>query len=151
MEESWNARRAHTLVTGCSSGIGRATALRLAAAGQHVYAGIRNPDDGEQLARCATGGELTPLILDVTDPSHIAAAAGVVAGSPPAPAAARRHGPQRILDDAVDLVLDPLRPGQPAAADEEALREPVVGIAAYVELGCHAHVLAGERGLPAAR
>jgi NAD(P)-dependent dehydrogenase (short-subunit alcohol dehydrogenase family) len=70
--------RKHTLVTGCSSGIGRATVLRLAAAGQHVYAGVRNPADGDHLARSAAGGEITPLILDVTDPSHIAAAAAGV-------------------------------------------------------------------------
>lgn len=77
--------RKHTLVTGCSSGIGRATALRLAAAGQHVYAGVRNPADGDRLVCSAAGGELTPLILDVTDPSHIAAAAAPLPGTPGQP------------------------------------------------------------------
>jgi hypothetical protein len=42
--------RAHTVVTGASSGIGRATALRLAAAGQQVYAGVRTDADGADLA-----------------------------------------------------------------------------------------------------
>ena len=72
--------RKHTLVTGCSSGIGRAAALRLAAAGHHVYAGVRNPADGDQLVCSGAGGELTPIILDVTDLSHIAAAAGAITG-----------------------------------------------------------------------
>ena len=74
-----NCARKHTLVTGSSSGIGRATALRLAAAGQHVYAGVRKPADGDRLARSAAGGgEITPLILDVTEPGHIAAAAAAI-------------------------------------------------------------------------
>ena len=75
-----NCTRKHTLVTGSSSGIGRATALRLAASGQHVYAGVRSRADGDQLARSASGGDVTPLILDVTDPGHIAAAAADIAG-----------------------------------------------------------------------
>ena len=74
-----NCRRKHTVVTGAGSGIGRATALRLAAAGQHVYAGVRKQADGEKLASFATGGELTPLILDVTNASQVAATAGAVA------------------------------------------------------------------------
>ena len=76
-----NCTRKHTLVTGSSSGIGRATALRLAAAGQHVYAGVRKPADGDRLVRSAAGegGEITPLILDVTEPGHIEAAASAIA------------------------------------------------------------------------
>jgi NAD(P)-dependent dehydrogenase (short-subunit alcohol dehydrogenase family) len=70
--------RTHTLVTGASSGIGRATALRLAAAGQHVYAGVRTEADGAELAHAAAGWELTPLILDVTDTDQIAAACAIV-------------------------------------------------------------------------
>jgi NAD(P)-dependent dehydrogenase (short-subunit alcohol dehydrogenase family) len=73
-----NCARKHTLVTGASSGIGRATALRLAAAGQHVYAGVRKPADGERLARSAAGGEITAVILDVTEADQIAAAAAAI-------------------------------------------------------------------------
>jgi NAD(P)-dependent dehydrogenase (short-subunit alcohol dehydrogenase family) len=73
-----NCTRKHTLVTGSSSGIGRATALRLAAAGQHVYAGVRHPEDGEKLTRSAAGGEITPLILDVTEPGQIEAAVAAI-------------------------------------------------------------------------
>ncbi|HEU4801751.1 MAG TPA: SDR family oxidoreductase [Solirubrobacterales bacterium] len=62
------------LITGCSTGIGRATALRLDASGWSVYAGVRRQEDADSLA--AAGSErLTPLIIDVTDPGSIAAAA----------------------------------------------------------------------------
>jgi NAD(P)-dependent dehydrogenase (short-subunit alcohol dehydrogenase family) len=71
--------RPHTLVTGASSGIGRATALRLAAAGHHVYAGVRRTADGDRLVRDVVAGELTPVMLDVTDAGHIADAVAVVA------------------------------------------------------------------------
>ena len=75
ISETHTCTRQHTVVTGASTGIGRATALRLAAAGQHVYAGVRKSADAEQLAAAARGGELTPLLLDVTDAGQIEAAA----------------------------------------------------------------------------
>jgi NAD(P)-dependent dehydrogenase (short-subunit alcohol dehydrogenase family) len=68
------------LVTGASTGIGRATSLRLAASGWSVFAGVRDPGAGEQLAAAAggAGGGLTPLTLDVTDSAQVAHAAEFV-------------------------------------------------------------------------
>jgi NAD(P)-dependent dehydrogenase (short-subunit alcohol dehydrogenase family) len=64
------------LVTGASSGIGHASALRLAGSGWRVFGGVRSEEDAERLR--AHGVE--PLQLDVTDSAAIAAAAEVVGG-----------------------------------------------------------------------
>jgi NAD(P)-dependent dehydrogenase (short-subunit alcohol dehydrogenase family) len=70
------------LISGCSTGIGRATALRLDASGWTVFAGVRRDGDAEALA-AAGSDRLAPLIVDVTDAATIAAAAEQVdAGSP---------------------------------------------------------------------
>jgi NAD(P)-dependent dehydrogenase (short-subunit alcohol dehydrogenase family) len=58
------------LITGASTGIGRATALGLAASGWTVLAGVRKAADGEALS--AAGGErVLALELDVTDQAQI--------------------------------------------------------------------------------
>lgn len=62
------------LITGCSTGIGRSTAIRLALAGQTVYATARDVSAIEDLAR--HGCELLPL--DVTDEASMEAAVAVV-------------------------------------------------------------------------
>ncbi len=95
------------LVTGAARGIGRATSLRLAAAGWDVIAGVRRAEDGQGLVD-AGGGRITPVTLDITDDAQIAALdqalpaaldavvnnAGVVVGGPVeavAPAELRRQ------------------------------------------------------------
>lgn len=54
------------IITGASSGIGRACALRLSASGFEVFAGVRKDEDAEALKHDATGS-LTTLKLDVTE------------------------------------------------------------------------------------
>jgi NAD(P)-dependent dehydrogenase (short-subunit alcohol dehydrogenase family) len=60
------------LITGASTGIGRATALRLAGSGWTVLAGVRRGQDGDTLV-AAAGERVVPIILDVTDAAQIAA------------------------------------------------------------------------------
>jgi NAD(P)-dependent dehydrogenase (short-subunit alcohol dehydrogenase family) len=57
------------LVTGASSGIGRAVAVRLAERGDEVVAGVRRVGDAPGHPR------IRPVVLDVTDAAQLAAAA----------------------------------------------------------------------------
>jgi NAD(P)-dependent dehydrogenase (short-subunit alcohol dehydrogenase family) len=66
------------VVTGASSGIGRACARMLANAGFRVLAGVRRDADITAIEREGLSG-LTPLRLDVTDAASIAAARETVA------------------------------------------------------------------------
>jgi NAD(P)-dependent dehydrogenase (short-subunit alcohol dehydrogenase family) len=67
------------LITGATSGIGRAAALHFAAGGHRVIATGRNPDALASLERDAPGERLVALKLDVTDPTSIEAVRARVA------------------------------------------------------------------------
>jgi NAD(P)-dependent dehydrogenase (short-subunit alcohol dehydrogenase family) len=61
------------LITGASTGIGRAIALHLDQLGWKVFAGVRKPADAEALQKEGSDA-LRALILDVTDGATIASA-----------------------------------------------------------------------------
>ena len=62
------------VVSGASTGIGKATALHLDLLGLRVFAGVRRDEDGEALRR-ESSDRLTPVRLDVTNADEVAAVA----------------------------------------------------------------------------
>ena len=74
------AGRGAVVITGTSTGIGAATAIRLADLGFSVFAGVRQVADGEAL-RARTSHHLVPLIIDITDEAAIASAVQAVTGA----------------------------------------------------------------------
>jgi len=62
------------LVTGASTGIGRAAVKVLTARGWRVFAGVRKPADADSL-RNEFGDKVVPLLIDVTDTAAVRAGA----------------------------------------------------------------------------
>jgi NAD(P)-dependent dehydrogenase (short-subunit alcohol dehydrogenase family) len=77
------AHRGYVLITGASTGIGQACATHLAGLGFQVFAGVRNEPNALALRQAgeaiAGAGGICPILLDVTDPASIAAAANKLA------------------------------------------------------------------------
>ncbi len=92
------------VVTGASTGIGRATALDLADAGYEVFAGVRRKADGDALRKDAKvgGGRLRALTLDVTKPRTIETAKTAVQRR------AGRRGLKALVNNAGIAVAGPL-------------------------------------------
>ncbi|MER5888598.1 SDR family oxidoreductase [Streptomyces sp. NPDC001941] len=65
-------------MTGASTGMGAATARELARRGFHVLAGVRRDSDGDKLR----AANIEPVILDITEPDHIAALVARVDADP---------------------------------------------------------------------
>jgi NAD(P)-dependent dehydrogenase (short-subunit alcohol dehydrogenase family) len=120
------------LITGASTGIGRATALHLDAAGWRVFAGVRKEADAESL-RQAGSERLVPLMLDVTDAGQIAAAAERIGAEVGA------GGLDGLVNNAGIAVPGPL----------ETL--PVDDFRRQIEVNLTAHVAVTQAMLPALR
>lgn len=65
------------VITGTSTGIGKACALYLDKMGFKVYASVRKQADGDNLKNGASD-RLVPIILDVTDENSISRAASII-------------------------------------------------------------------------
>jgi len=89
------------VVTGASTGIGLASALRLDKDGWRVYAGVRKDADADRLKQEASE-RLTPVKLDVTDQSQIDAVAQQVASD------AGEAGLQGLVNNAGISINGPL-------------------------------------------
>ena len=69
-----------SLVTGCSTGIGAAIALRLAREGHTVHASVRTEASGAPLLAAASDLDLSLVLMDVDDGDSVAAGIESVIG-----------------------------------------------------------------------
>ena len=70
-------KKGAVVITGSSTGIGRACALFLDRKGYQVFAGVRKKEDGDSLKQESTD-KLTPILIDVTDNDVISRAVEIV-------------------------------------------------------------------------
>ncbi|MBN1484366.1 MAG: SDR family oxidoreductase [Chloroflexia bacterium] len=115
----------YVVITGTSSGIGRACALELDRRGWYVLAGVRREEDGAALQERASA-RLQPLLLDVTEAESIAAAVRVVGQ------AAGELGLAGLVNNAGIAVAGPLESVSPAALQRQ-LQVNVVGPVAVTQ------------------
>ncbi|MFN8164342.1 MAG: SDR family oxidoreductase [Solirubrobacterales bacterium] len=118
------------LVTGASTGIGRAAALRLDSAGWRVFAGVRREADAGALREKASSA-LAPLFLDVTDAGQVAAAAELIG--------AEGGGLDGLVNNAGVAIPSPL----------ETI--PIDDFRRQIEVNLTAHVAVTQALLPAIR
>jgi NAD(P)-dependent dehydrogenase (short-subunit alcohol dehydrogenase family) len=72
-------RSKSVVITGASSGLGRAAAIHLSELGYRVFAGVRTESSAAELSGVPSStGELIPVMLDVTDTASIAQAGKLV-------------------------------------------------------------------------
>lgn len=122
----------NVFITGTSSGIGRACALRLANKGYHVFASVRRAEDGEAL-RAESHGEISPLVFDVIDDE------------------ARRESVetirQRIQPGGLDVLIN--NAGAISAGPLEFL--PITNIREYIEINLISAIALTQECLPLLR
>jgi len=121
------------LVTGANSGIGRATAVHLAAAGHTVHGAMRDLGKGAKLQEeaAAAGASVTPVQLDVSDDASV------------------RDGVRSVLDaeGRIDVLVNNAGLGYNAAVEEIDIEEgkAVFDVNYWGVVRCTQAVLPGMR------